>query len=1081
MFLGGLAVDWVHDLIFWTEPLLNSIKLASLDGTKVRLIYSALNRPTCIVAIPSSGSLIVCESPIVHGRIIRLPMDGEGRPIEIVSWSDPRWLKLLPNSLKNVHSAGILGKAEGSDGRSLFTLFSPVSLAVDYTKQILYFTENYFSVVVGVELNPTVTPINSSIGVEIFLLTPEWQFENQKLFGIEVFNNRLYVSEVRSKIVYQLYPLSSRMNVSHPEIILTGHSVNLSIEKSYSMDLKIMHNSRQPIKEGDTHCPITNRCAYLCLPSFFKYRCICPKGYRLVFDTECELIIDPFLIYGTPQGLYKVELPLSETTRASLLVNTSALTNDNIMNGDSSQGSSVITRGPADIDWHPGTNKVFWTVPEAGSIFCANHDGSRASVLLSNLGKPWGVAVDYVTNKVFWSDVERSSISAVYISGDDAITRNGNDVMSNNDVIVLVWMDLSSPNYVALDLLQGYLYWADSGKPYRIERSQMDGGARKTIKSVQFLPSKLLIDLSTFIYFLAGQQIHVVTNYSVSSQTFNFEKLCCDDFTLQGDTFDIFNQSLFTVSESTILQCAISQFKKSNSQNYITSAPLQEKPINAYSVPQQNNPVNTCQRFQPQTNSSNKLPNTDSLSANHIRSVSVFHQKRPKTNRQFCVNENKQSICQHVCFLAPLSAQTVGGVEAGASATFLLSSSGQPRPPLCSCLFGFQPNPVNQTRCIPRTDDLLLISSGPKLEIVFYSQSHMTQYPQLSKVTPKSSNLGQWQYNPLSRTLIYYDSSRQLMVEADLQTGKFVKEFLFSTNVESFAIDSSHSLIFFVTNSNASINVCPIEKCDQQYFTRRLITKNISKPRSLVLDAKLGLLFWVDYIKEIELVDQGETNNRQKNRRDSKSKSFGAEDYSHEESEKGEKERNEFEKKEVTYVYVNQVSMSGDPRSRRVLVRFPLEKKPSVLSSPLYKSNRRLSDDKSFSSTEITLSIDVTDQKVNYVDMKGIITRVSYYSPVETLTRQDPGINSAGSGGLGGKYSRGYPSVVEQTVSLDEREFSAGGLAALNGELFWVEKRRRVIGMYDRFHLTTSLNGNSFLLNNGSTISKIAAYSHKHS
>ena len=207
-------------------------------------------------------------------------MDGEGPPIEIVSWSDPRWLKLLPNSLGKSH---VSRKHSRSEDRSPFTLFSPVSLAVDYAKQVLYFVENYFSVIAGVELNPK-SPLHmngSSRSGDIFLLTPEWQFKYQKLFGIEVCNNRLYVSEVRSKIVYQLYPLSSRMNVSHSEVILTGHSVNLSIDQLYSMDLKIMHSSRQPIRESDNHCRITHCCSYA------SYRCVCPKGYRLVFDTEC--------------------------------------------------------------------------------------------------------------------------------------------------------------------------------------------------------------------------------------------------------------------------------------------------------------------------------------------------------------------------------------------------------------------------------------------------------------------------------------------------------------------------------------------------------------------------------------------------------------------------------------------------------------------------------------------------------------------------------------------------------------------------------------------------------------------------
>lgn len=53
---GGVAVDWIHDLIFWTDSGTRRVEVASLDGTKRHVLASNdLDKPRAIAVHPDKA------------------------------------------------------------------------------------------------------------------------------------------------------------------------------------------------------------------------------------------------------------------------------------------------------------------------------------------------------------------------------------------------------------------------------------------------------------------------------------------------------------------------------------------------------------------------------------------------------------------------------------------------------------------------------------------------------------------------------------------------------------------------------------------------------------------------------------------------------------------------------------------------------------------------------------------------------------------------------------------------------------------------------------------------------------------
>lgn len=94
---------------------------------------------------------------------------------------------------------------------------------------------------------------------------------------------------------------------------------------------------------------------------------------------------------------------------------------------------------------------------------------------------PTGLAFDWLTNKLYWTDADKAHIE---VANSDGTMRT-----------LLLWENLNRPQDLVIDPLGGFLYWSDWGEPPRIEKAAMDGSMRTIlVRQNLSLPNGLAVD-----------------------------------------------------------------------------------------------------------------------------------------------------------------------------------------------------------------------------------------------------------------------------------------------------------------------------------------------------------------------------------------------------------------------------------------------------------------------------------------------------------------------------------------------------------------------------------------------------------
>lgn len=93
-----------------------------------------------------------------------------------------------------------------------------------------------------------------------------------------------------------------------------------------------------------------------------------------------------------------------------------------------------------------------------------------------------GLAVDWIYNHIYFTDTKRYTIEIMNFDG--------------NMGKVLIKDNLEIPRAIALNPLEGWMFWTDWGSNPRIERAGMDGTHRQTIVSYDVKwPNGLTLDI----------------------------------------------------------------------------------------------------------------------------------------------------------------------------------------------------------------------------------------------------------------------------------------------------------------------------------------------------------------------------------------------------------------------------------------------------------------------------------------------------------------------------------------------------------------------------------------------------------
>uniref|UniRef100_A0A3B4WLA9 Low density lipoprotein receptor-related protein 8, apolipoprotein e receptor n=1 Tax=Seriola lalandi dorsalis TaxID=1841481 RepID=A0A3B4WLA9_SERLL len=227
----GLAVDWVHKNIYWTDSGNKSISVATGDGRKRKvLIATELSEPRAIAVDPHQGFMY---------------------------WSD--W-----GGQAKIEKAGM----NGVDRQVLVSehIEWPNGITLDLSNRRLYWVDSKLHLLSSVDLN----------GDNRKVLLSSHHYLGHP-FALTVFEDRIYWTDLEDEAIYS----ANR---------LTGHDVAKVAEHlNNPLDLVVFHEQRQP-KAPDT-CNLgslpNGGCEYLCLkaPQITdhspKYTCACPDGMEL--------------------------------------------------------------------------------------------------------------------------------------------------------------------------------------------------------------------------------------------------------------------------------------------------------------------------------------------------------------------------------------------------------------------------------------------------------------------------------------------------------------------------------------------------------------------------------------------------------------------------------------------------------------------------------------------------------------------------------------------------------------------------------------------------------------------------------
>lgn len=235
--------------------------------------------------------------------------------------------------------------------------------------------------------------------------------------------------------------------------------------------------------QGSSECkdPQLNTCSHICTNYNGTFACSCNEGFRLTDEHSG--------VCKAKEGVTELIYSTGEQIRG-------------LEEGQANRESEIIMDQARieGIDFDPVKNIIYWVDSQEKSIkrsfIPKMHEGAEIGYPQDiqpagkGLAKPTDVAFDWVTDNLYWTEVDTAGLVAsqgrvVVAKADGRYKRS------------VVSKDLEMPTSIVVDPEHGLMFWADSGAKPKIEMAWMDGSKRRTIVSQRIeRPEGLAIDFS---------------------------------------------------------------------------------------------------------------------------------------------------------------------------------------------------------------------------------------------------------------------------------------------------------------------------------------------------------------------------------------------------------------------------------------------------------------------------------------------------------------------------------------------------------------------------------------------------------
>ncbi|XP_074209522.1 low-density lipoprotein receptor-related protein 2 isoform X1 [Camelus bactrianus] len=223
-------------------------------------------------------------------------------------------------------------------------------------------------------------------------------------------------------------------------------------------------------------------CSQTCINTQGSYSCTCHPGYLLEPDGHtCKATgTEPILLVAIQfklllYGLRSLKEDILATTDKNLII--------------------------FSIDYDLVDQKVFWTDLGAESIQWISMDTKRKGTVVKGI-KSDCIAVDWIGRNLYWTDKAAGQILAIQLT---AVWRG------KSEYTIVLDANLNQPRSLALDPLNGLMYWSEIGGEPQIEQAGMDGSSRKILINQGLgWPTSIALDQLSGKLFWSDDKFHCI-------------------------------------------------------------------------------------------------------------------------------------------------------------------------------------------------------------------------------------------------------------------------------------------------------------------------------------------------------------------------------------------------------------------------------------------------------------------------------------------------------------------------------------------------------------------------------------------